>query len=230
VGSLNLEEAVTTLKRDLVELTGQHDLEAECRNQQTATRWLLAIIYAQFFVFCMFLECAQAQPGGIIEDHKQLWLFMQAIPTSYFCRDIFHMLSQIIHHMHPTGYDDGLNGSIALEQMTIREILGSSTIIFTALNEMQELTNKLRNHFRSAQNPTQPQPNFHILLPILILLLHLIVLGTGLSIWDLDEIYSSVVAKDGPESLTFTYLRLYFLEDFLTVELAGRMAYWLHGQ
>jgi hypothetical protein len=241
VGSSDLENIVDSLASQgkLVEIKEENRSTIEPRNKRVASHWLQAFIYARLFVFRLFLECAQAQPGGIVEEHKQLWLFMQVAPTSFFGSDVFLSFSQIIGDSITTGLD----GAIALERTTITEILGPSTAIYTALDETQILTNKFREFFLSEQDPTQPRPILRILFPFLIPLRPLIVAGTGLSMHDLGSIYSSVIAKEGPEAEIFTdlgafetqedqrlYIEHYLPKGFLTVELAGRIGYWLHGR
>jgi len=241
VGSLDLELAVQTLENQgkLEGFSDENRQVIEPRNRRVASQSLQAVVYARFFVFRIFLECARNQPEGITEAHKRLWLFMQVAPKLYFGHDIFLIFSQIANN----GIPADLDRHIALELTRIRTILGSSTTLFTALDETQILTTKLLQFFRSDQNPGKSRPILKILLSILVSWLPLILSGTGLSMRELSDIYGSVVAKEGLEATLFTdlgafesqadqqaYLERYLPKDFLTEELAERIGYWLHGR
>jgi len=236
MGSSDLESIVDSLENpnNLVTIRSEND---RLHNKQVASHRLRAVVYSRLYVFRLFLECAKTQPGGIIEEHKRIWLWMQVIPKAIFGWDVFMDLSL-------TAGDITTNLQPAILRMLegIGVLMGASTVIHAALDETQQLTDKYEEYFRSEQDLQQKRPILSVFLPVLTSSLPLIISGTGLSMQKLDEIYKSAVAK-GKKPSVFTevgsfetqedqlmYLNRYLPKDFLSPELAGRIGYWLHGR
>jgi hypothetical protein len=239
IGSSDLEYIVNELQNHgkLVGITEDNRSVIEPQNKGEAARYLKAVIAARLFVFRVFLETARDQPWGITEAHKRLWLFIQIDPEYYLGSDVFRTLTETIINT-----DLQASRVILSERSRIEQILGPA-VIFSALDETQMLINKSQDFFCSEQDPTQPRPILRALFPLFLTCKPLIMSGTSLSMRDVTDIYGSVVAKDGPDVVTFTelgafetqedqrlYLEHYLPEDVLSPELAGRIGYWLHGR
>ena len=110
VGSRDLKHAMNTLgmQGKLQGFTDELRSIIEPQNRRTASYLLQAVIYARIFIFHIFLESARAQPDGIIKAHKQLWIFIQVAPTSYFGSDLFLTFSQIASSTIPSGLDSAI--------------------------------------------------------------------------------------------------------------------------
>jgi hypothetical protein len=73
------------------------------KNREEALRVFCGLLYARLLIFHMFLECAAGMLGGIQEDHKHLWLFLQLSPCDLLKPggDIFlHLSLQVNERYH----------------------------------------------------------------------------------------------------------------------------------
>lgn len=247
VGSSDLEEVLSDMGTGrLTPITDENHATALTQNQEVASLRFLLILYCRIFIFRVFLECASAMPGGITANHKGRWLLVQIAPRTLLLRDVFKALVRLMGRASK----QYLLESIEQDLSQVNKLLKlESTNLFCVLDEAQIPTNKFLDCFRSETDPTQPRPILREIIHTWTQTLpNLIVSGTGLSMQDLEAVFSSVVAKeDGIRSEVVTdigafdneeeqraYLQYYCPPGFLDKELgravAFRSGYWLHGR
>jgi hypothetical protein len=149
-----------------------------------------------------------------------------------------------MHGRAPTSY---LEGVIVAESDLNKQHLQQRSTLFCVLDEAQVLTKSL-DYFQSSADSTKGRPILRAILSSRSRgLPNLIVLGTGISMTEVQNVIGSVVAKErgGPETVTEiggfddesgqqAYLEQYlppgFLDTPLGKEIASRVGYWLRGR
>jgi hypothetical protein len=226
-------------------LTDEHHDNVRIENNKVADHRSLLLLYARMFIFRVFLETASEVPGGITENHKRQWLFIQVAPDTLLARpDVFWGLT-----LSAGGSDRGfLKEAIQTDLAIVMSLLPESTALFCVLDEAQVPTNMFLDCFLSQTEPAQPRPILHeIILAWRLTVPDLIVSGTGVSMREMETVLGSVVAKEGDLAPTMTdvggfeneadqraYLEQYlppaFLDTQLGEEVASRAGYWLRGR
>ena len=231
------------LDPQLYKITDENRDEALSRNENAATHRSLLLLYARYFCFRVYLQCADEMDGGITENHKGRWLLIQVAPVKLLVlSDIFIEVSRLAGGAS----FEYLEKAIRLESYTIHKLIPQPTL-FCVLDEAQVLTKDL-DHFRSKANPVQRRP---ILRPIVLkwgnVVENLIVSGTGISMREMEPVLGSAVGKHGRTTVTVTeiggfddedgrraYLERYFPPGFLDTskgkEIVSRVGYWLRGR
>ena len=245
MGSSDLADAVDVLNELLVVLPPEEQWEVERRNLLTASQWFLSVLFVRVLVFHSFLLSAQRQPGGITESTKRSWLLLQLSPITFFHKDLFsELVDRIGRHLTPAQ----LRELLINELDSLRQILGTDTTFFIALDEAQLLTNLYQGCFLSESKPRVSRPVIRPLVDTWSQRIpNIIISGTGLSMRSLESALNSVVAKEGDETITFTdlgafesessqrtYLEYYLPRSFLMTRsakrLTARIGFWLHGR
>jgi hypothetical protein len=228
-------------------ITDENRATALPANREVASRHSLLILYVRMFVLRIFLECASAMPGGIMEEHKERWLPIQVAPKTLLAEpDVFVALTQLAGRASV----DHLYEVIQCEHLVVRRLLGPQRpALFCVLDEAQVPTNKFSDCFLSDTEPAQRRPILRqIILTWTRVLPNLIVSGTGVLMHKLETVLGSAVAKEGglePEMVTDlgafdteetqrAYLEHYLPPGFLDTAsgkaVASRVGYWLHGR
>jgi len=243
IGSRDLQEILAHLSTRLAPLPNGNWSAALQANRAVASRRFHGILYVRLKIFCIFLKYASSRPGGIRDEHKSRWLLLQIAPTTFLKSDPFEMLSQNLYDV-PDNY---LFANILMEKNTITTLLNGQEL-FCVLDEAQVPTKLASECFRSGNEPYEARPILRELMmawkgsfP------GLIISGTGISMDKIGAVFSSAIAKEGGEPLTFTdlgvfdsgegqreymeqYLPSKFLDSDSGTALASRAAYWLHGR
>ena len=122
VGSSDLDNVLTSLVdfRRLTALTEENRDTAHAYNQAVASRRFILLLYVRLLVFRVFLECASALPGGIVEEHKRRWLLVQLAPETLLGSDVFDILTESLRDASPHYLMAGVNS----EQLKVANHLG----------------------------------------------------------------------------------------------------------
>ena len=213
-------------------------------NEEVALCHSQLLLYARYVCLRVFLQCVAEINGEITEGHKEHWLLVQLAPMTLVTEDIFISFTNLAGGAS----SEYLVPAIQKEHRTIKNLLLPRSTLFCMLNEVQALTKNL-NYFQSFADPTKSRPILH---PIVAawshMLPNLIVLGTGISMEEVETDIGSAVAKEGghqQERVTYiggfndedgqrAYLKWYLPPGFLDTsegeELTSQVGYWLRGQ
>jgi hypothetical protein len=237
IGSTDLEEFLTELQR-YTRGRNKSDEEDVDFVSDLAERRAAQLLYARLLIFYEFLQIASKQPSG-----RKQWLLLQVAPKTLVGSDIF---LQIYSAANLAKFDD-LRAQCGDLLDKIKLIISCRP--FCVLDEAQAALRVLPNWFRGADGLL----NRSVLRPIVVswsrstATLRMIISGTGVSIRELDEVFTSAVAKepqppemvvnigsfDNEETQT-AYLRLYLptglLDTTIGKALASRVVFWLHGR
>ncbi len=225
----------------LQKITDGNRDEALRYNRNKARRRFLLLLYARYFCFRVFLQSAVAT-GGITDYHKLRWLLIQIAPETLLNSDIFLDCLRLAGGA-PTSY---FEKAITEDSRLINQLLQSTLVC--VLDEAQLLT-KDSDYFQSETDPEQRRPILReILRSWRSRLPNLIVSGTGISMQEVGNVITSVVAKERPDRFeTVTeiggfddedgqraYLEEYLPHGYLDTsegkEIASRVGYWLRGR
>jgi hypothetical protein len=201
----------------------------------------------------VFIECAQ-ELGLALASLKHSWLLLQLKPRTFFDdTDVFHNLAQDIGRGSDLKDDDKRSAAlVALREQVAEALTGVRKLLdekrlSCVIDEAQGTADMHTTCFRSGTNPNQPRPVIRSLFDTFSIMGDIIISGTGLSIRTLKSALSSVVAKDGGQTITVTsvgafdceadhraYLNRYLPRNFLNTSsgkcLLRRVAFWLHGR
>jgi hypothetical protein len=252
VGSSDLGLALQKLGACLISITPMNDQIIKRENMLRAEHTFLAVLCARITIFRVFVECA-LELGLVIESLKHSWLVLQLRPTVFFGTDVFHELARDMGRGSDLEDDHeqssalvALREQVAKELTEVRTLLGAKRLS-CVIDEAQGTTDLHTTCFTSDTNPDQPRPIIRSLIDTFSIMNDVIISGTGLSIRTLKSALSSVVAKDGSQTIMVTglgafeceadhraYLQRYLPHNFLNTSsgkrLLRRIGFWLHGR
>lgn len=252
VGSSDLGLALKKLDDSLIDITPGNGEIIKRENKLKAEHTFLAVLCARVTIFRVFVECA-LELDLVIASQKHSWLLLQLQPKSFFGTDIFHELARDMGRGSDLE-DNHERGSalVALREQVTKELEEVKALLDVKrlsciFDEAQGTTDLHTTCFRSDADPNQPRPVIRSLVDTFSVVDDIIISGTGLSIRTLKSALSTVVAKDGGQTITVTglgafnceadhraYLSRYLPHNFLDTSsgkrLLRRIGFWLHGR
>ncbi|KAK7044912.1 hypothetical protein R3P38DRAFT_182479 [Favolaschia claudopus] len=135
------------LKSDVSSSTeGSRRLE---QNHALAEGLIARALLARLLIFRMFLDIANANQGGLTEEHKKRWLMLQLLPSLKLGCDIFGSLASSLGNFDP-------GEEIAVTQAKIQELLDHDSHLFFVLDEAQQTARKFSGAFDAEPGKRHP--------------------------------------------------------------------------
>lgn len=240
IGSSDLAFTLENVEDLLVKLKNDNKATVRPSNREKAAIRFLVLLYARLLVFRIYLDCASALDGKILEKHKGPWLLLQIAPVALLKTDIFNCTIQQLWN----STREFLVPAIAEELISIHDLLSTPRgTLFCVLDGAQEAENKLSDYFLSDAEPKRCWLVLHeIIHAWRDRLPNLIVSGTALSMREM-ETDTDVAKVKPPKSGTVTdlggfdtldsqkaYFSLYLPENCLDPVLMLKAGYWLRGR
>jgi hypothetical protein len=189
---------------DLRTVGGQQQGERNRFNIDISNRAIRKVLAARVLVFKLFLQLAQARDGKLLPEHRRIWLLFQlSNPLSGF--ETLHPFVRMKNCLDSAS-DRALTTLIGdFENLHSKYFRHSKFVI--ALDEAQQAARLHRFSFLSSSDPSIFRSILREIIKVFsVLVVKIVVSGTGLSLEEVEDALTSSVGKPPGQFETFVQL------------------------